>query len=356
MNPLINQISADLRPIEYALLSQVNPLDPDELQALMATYPELASLDVRTPLLSNIAAQLASEGGTLIPAPTNPDGQNSLVPALGALQPNEDVRHSVGLTLGPPPIDTTSPINGPSFSAVDLRVPNWPVHDQNPRGTCIAFAATACLEIRQSPRIDLSEQFLYWTIKDHHDGQPYTEGTWLNFAGDALLQDGICIESLCPYINTIESSTMFVGGRRPSPAAFSDALSRTPTTIHDNGGTAAAIHASIASGKPVAVSLPVFASASNPNQHNWNSPVGLNRGVVLNPPPTATVVGGHAVCVTGFVPHLAEPNGGYFIIRNSWGTGWGASGTVGNPRNPEPGYGSVSATYVDLYAWEWLRV
>lgn len=154
----------------------------------------------------------------------------------------------------------------------------------------------------------------------------------------------------------IESSTMFVGGRRPSSAAFSDALSRTPTTIHDNGGTAAAIHASIASGKPVAVSLPVFASASNPNQHNWNSPVGLNRGVVLNPPPTATVVGGHAVCVTGFVPHLAEPNGGYFIIRNSWGTGWGASGTVGNPRNPEPGYGSVSATYVNLYAWEWLRV
>ena len=97
-------------------------------------------------------------------------------------------------------------------------------------------------------------------------------------------------------------------------------------------------------------------TASKPNQHNWNSSVGLNRGVVLNPPPTATVVGGHAVCVTGFVPNAAEPNGGHFVIRNSWGTGWGAVGKPADAGNPEPGHGSVSATYVELYAWEWLQM
>lgn len=84
--------------------------------------------------------------------------------------------------------------------------------------------------------------------------------------------------------------------------------------------------------------------------------IGLDHGVVLNPPPTATVVGGHAVCVTGFVPNPAEPNGGHFVIRNSWGSGWGTLGNPADARNPEPGYGSVSATYVELYAWEWLQV
>ncbi len=356
MSPLLERINADLTPIEQAVLNQANPLDPDELQSLVETYPELAGLDVRIPYLSNVAVQLAAEQGIQLSSRANPAGQDLFVPALGALQPDAGARHSVGLTLGPPPMTSPPAVAAPSLAAVDLRIPNWPVRDQNPRGTCVAFATTACREIKQSPLTDLSEQFLYWAIKDHHDGQPTTEGTWLNYAGDALAQDGICTEALCPYSTAPIPAGAFRGGARPSPRAFADAASRRTASTHHGGGTAAAIHASIAAGTPTAVSLPVFASASNPNQHNWNSSVGFNRGVVLNPPPTATVVGGHAVCVTGFVPNASEPNGGHFVIRNSWGTGWGALGNPSDRRNPEPGYGSVSATYVDLYAWEWLQV
>ena len=358
MNAFLEQISTNLTPLEQAVLSQANPLDADELQSLVETYPELATIDVRIPHLSNLAVQMAAQHGVQLSSRANP-GQDDFIPALGALQPNVGARHSIGLTLAVPSLGAPPPAAAaPSFSAVDMRMPNWPVRDQNPRGTCVAFAATACREISLSQATDLSEQFLYWAIKDHHDGDPTADGTWLNFVRDALAHDGICTEALCPYsrVPIPPGPGSFQGGASPSPQAVSDAVSRTTVTTHYSGGTAAAIHASIASDTPTAVSLPVFGSPANPNQHNWNSSVGLSRGVVLNPPATATVVGGHAVCITGFVPNPAEPNGGHFVIRNSWGTGWGASGNRSDPRNPEPGYGSVSATYVERYAWEWLHV
>ena len=356
MNLFLEEISNDLTPIERAVLRQANPLDALELQSLLETYPELSELDVRVPHLSNLAFQLAAEHGIQLESRTNITAQNAFVPVLGALQPDAKTRFAVGETLGSPPIDPSPHAASPSFSSVDLRRCNWPVRDQNPRGTCVAFAVTACQEIKQPQLMDLSEQFLYWVIKDHHDGQPNLEGTKMRYAADALLQDGICTEVLCPYSAEHISSGEFQGGPRPSHEAFADAGRRTTTSVHHEGGTAAAIHASIAEGTPVALSLPVFASASNANRHNWITSIALERGVVLTPPPTAAIVGGHAICVTGFVPDPAEPNGGYFVIRNSWGASWGSLGTTTDARNPEAGYGSVSATYVELYTWEWLQV
>jgi hypothetical protein len=76
---------------------------------------------------------------------------------------------------------------------------------------------------------------------------------------------------------------------------------------------------------------------------------------VLNPPPTAVASDGHAVCVTGFHPDALEPKGGYFTFRNSWDIVWGAqapSPAASGYCAPEPGYGDISATYVDDYIWE----
>jgi hypothetical protein len=114
--------------------------------------------------------------------------------------------------------------------------------------------------------------------------------------------------------------------------------------------------------RPVAVTLPVFKDPLG-RTDNWNTRVARTYGRVINPPPTSLAVGGHAVCVTGFRPDAAEPHGGYFVFRNSWGVSWASTapasavlGGAGTYFSPEPGYGDISASYVDSYLWEVLQL
>ena len=110
---------------------------------------------------------------------------------------------------------------------------------------------------------------------------------------------------------------------------------------------------SVAAGRPTCIALSVFTSVSPLGGNNLTSLSGQTRGRVLDPPPGSIANDGHAVCVTGFAPDPGEPAGGYFVIRNSRGdTRWGMRGNPADPRNPERGYGSVSATYVDKSAWQ----
>ncbi|GAB2176675.1 hypothetical protein DLREEDagr8_22330 [Dongia sp. agr-C8] len=206
---------------------------------------------------------------------------------------------------------------------------------------------------------DLSEQFLYWAIKDHSN-DPYhgSDGTWLEYARDMLAQDGICTEPLCPYVGT---PVVPVSGAIPSAAAKADAAARkiTATTWAQTPANAASgLLQLLQRGRPVGICLPVFGDPSTPNgPTNWTTNVGWAYGRVLNPPPTAQVVGGHCVCVTGFAPDPNEPFGGYFIIRNSWSIAWANRAPApGNSHSPEPGYGEVSAYYVNAYCWEILQL
>jgi hypothetical protein len=112
--------------------------------------------------------------------------------------------------------------------------------------------------------------------------------------------------------------------------------------------------------RPIAISLEV-SEDPNTGVNNWTHPTAVDYGHVFDPVPGAQFsLMGHAVCVVGFVPDKHEPLGGFFIIRNSWGTGWArnAPDRRAGSRNcsPGPGYGQVSATYVDQYLWEWCQL
>lgn len=244
---------------------------------------------------------------------------------------------------------------------IDLRRTPWPVRNQNPRGTCVAFGSTACVEhFRAGGGVtpDLSEQFLYWAIKTNtNDPNKHQDGTWLEFARDALAADGICDEALCRYVN--KPLVPNAAGPKPSAAAQKAAVKQVTTTHLRNPGPAAKLVLGLlGEGRPVAICLPVFGDpAAAQHLTNWTTAVGWNYGRVLNPPPTSTVVGGHCVCITGFVPDTDEDTGGYFVIRNSWDVTWGAlNPSPGHSHGPERGYGDVSATYVDRYCWELFQL
>lgn len=348
---------ASLSDFEIAVLRAVDVRSPEDVDSLLKTFPSLATKAFRVPVVSNAvftqlsAAYVASAGA---PGATHPPV------AFGAEAPS-GAAVTVGSVVGVPSRAAPAP-SAPTLGALDLRPGPWPVRNQNPRGTCVAFGAAACVEQFQwvSGSPDLSEQFLYWAIK-HHTPDPYptTDGTWLEFARDALASHGICDEAHCPYVNALYPAGSNVGGPPPSLAASNSAQRHRVTTYQRRPANAAAtLHRLLSSGRVVAVSLPVFADQSNPTGlTNWTSSVAWAYGRVLNPPPTATVVGGHCVCVTGFVPDHSEPNGGYFVFRNSWDVAWAnLAPAAGVTHAPEQGYGVVSATYVDTFCWELLQL
>lgn len=108
---------------------------------------------------------------------------------------------------------------------------------------------------------------------------------------------------------------------------------------------------------PVAVALPVFFDVIT-GVDNWSWSGALNHGHVVDPPQFAVVDGGHAVCISEFQPASSAPGGGWFIFKNGWGTAWNnGSGTpaAGHPAC-NPGYGYLSAAYVEKYLWELLQL
>lgn len=240
----------------------------------------------------------------------------------------------------------------------------WPVRYQGNRGTCVAFAVAALVELeygRRGERLDLSEQFLYWAIKTHgNDGLPNQDGTWLQFALAVLASHGIAEEALWAYEQRLDPDNISHGGPDlPSAAMLEDALTRaTRAGVHVDAPVAAAVPVLdlLRQGRAVAVSLPVFVDPMGRGRSNWDASIAVNLGQVLDPPPTAVMDGAHAVCLTGFAADPDEPAGGYFILRNSWSERWGAHLPAPGVHGPEPGYGQVSASYVDRYLLEYAAL
>lgn len=246
---------------------------------------------------------------------------------------------------------------------VGVEIVGWPVRDQGNRGTCVAHALAACREHlafeqgEDRERFDLSEQFLFWATKTQGgDPSPDEDGTWIEFAKEALLRVGVCREEHWPYDGTVrDGNVTHAGPGLPTADARFGAVSfrRSCTEYARGGGAARVLEHLTRTRRPVAISVPVFRDRVAPLNNNWNTPVGIAYGEVLDPPPTAVVENGHAVCVVGFVPDPEELQGGYFVFRNSWGTTkFGRKAPVEGWHAIAPGYGQISASYVDDYLWE----
>lgn len=354
---------AGLSDKERHLLAAVGVRAAEDVDSLLRTFPSIARLGVRLPQLSNavfqnLAAAYVTASGAAAPSFPTVTFDAKAPPGAAVTE------GSVVGAPAPAPAAFAAAVP-PPLAAIDLRSPGWPVRNQNPRGTCVSFGATACVEQMGAPGTaptDMSEQFLYWAIKNHTmDPNPAKDGTWLQFARDALASHGICTEALAPYVNASYPAGANVGGPAPAGSVISAAATQrnvAATYRRNPSGAAARLHGLLQTGRVAAVSLPVFGDPLNPNgPTNWTSPVAWVYGRVLNPPETSVVVGGHCVCITGFEPDPSEPHGGYFILRNSWDTVWGGGAPApGNTLAPEQGYGEISATYVETYCWELLQL
>jgi C1A family cysteine protease len=314
----------------------------DEMLGLIAADPDAAAsfLEVDLPQVQADAFRLARSEFNDQVAAAEPQF------AMGALPPDDVAveERASSRTFAEYAVrvvgTAAAPSDGAEGSGVSLLSCFGPVRQQGKRGTCVAHAVCAaleCLASRHNGATDLSEQFAYWNAKEH-DGKPQASGTYIKTAIDCAAADGVPLEELWPY------NPLVIPGNEgqappPQPAVDGASANRATGVTHLDARDAAAMRAVLDDGRPLALSIPVY--------KNWyDNPATRLYGTIPMPLPNSALVGGHAMCVAGYDYADDFTGGGYFIVRNSWGTDWGSSGAIA------PGYGALPFAYVEQYGWE----
>lgn len=189
-----------------------------------------------------------------------------------------------------------------------------PPVSQGPRNTCVAFTIAAMVQTLSNDPTDLSEQFIYWISKDR-DRIPGDVGTNPLVALRAVAELGVCREETWPYRPEPVDHTN-PGHERPNEVAFREAKQRRITGVEQlPARDVNQIKAALAAGKPVLIGLMI-------GEH-WTSSGQIRRiGRVRRALPGEQRLGGHAMCALGYRDDPSAPGGGYFIVRNSWGSDW----------------------------------
>ena len=194
---------------------------------------------------------------------------------------------------------------------VDLRPICSPVEDQGKVGSCVANAVVGALELHQikqgKPLRDLSRLFVYYNARKLEDriGEP---GTSITVAAAAALGMGVCDAKLWPYQTT---ATDVEPTKHCYEAAANLVAVQVAQVPFDNG-----VKACLAAELPV-----VFGMAVAGPLFGWAAVSGEMRPPANGDWPEAG--GGHAMLIVGY-----DDDRNAWLVRNSWGAGWGEEGHV----------------------------
>ena len=212
----------------------------------------------------------------------------------------------------------------------DFMVPNLaklPVRNQQKRGTCAAFAGIGNIEaavLKAAPSlagVDLSEQHYYWLSKPEcrsggctqaQEGSSIAEGFRLSRGKEGF---AIPLERDCAYVPEFRSND--TQSPQPESCGHGVASVRQVAPIHSVQGLVNALR-----------------------QHQLPIPIGTRLSRSFETGETMVTLagsgtegqtrhtGGHAYLVVGYQHQPALPDEGSicFVVRNSWGPGWGRGG------------------------------
>jgi len=213
-------------------------------------------------------------------------------------------------------------------STVDLREWFSPVENQGSIGSCTAHAAIGLLEYCErrafGKHVDASRLFTYKVTRKLM-GVTGDTGAFLRTVMGALTMFGAPPEKFYPYVEAKYDD---------EPDQFVYALARnyqaTKYVRLDPPGSTRAqlmegIKANLCNGLPSMFGFSVYRSLYNPDVSK--------SGKIPYPAKGEKGDGGHAIVCCGYIddmeiinPYDMHKTKGAFIIRNSWGTGWGNQG------------------------------
>ena len=193
---------------------------------------------------------------------------------------------------------------------VDLRSKMPPIYDQGQLGSCTANAISAAFEFDQVSEglkdFMPSRLFIYYNERSIEGTVDTDSGAMIRDGIKSVAKLGVCDETVWPY--DISRFT-----EKPSKKAY-DAAARHQATLYRRvTGNLHQMQGCLASGYPFVFGFSVYES--------FMSDQVAKTGEVPLPPRNEQLVGGHAVVAVGYDDKIQR-----FIVRNSWGTGWGMKG------------------------------
>lgn len=209
-----------------------------------------------------------------------------------------DYKFSLRLASPPPP-------------HVDLRPQDSPIYDQGQLGSCTGNAIAGALQFERR-RQNLSDfvpsrLFIYYNERASEGTIGQDSGAMIRDGISSVANQGACPEAEWPY-----DISKFADA--PPAGDYTDALANRALQYEriDNSNLND-LKACLASGSPFVFGFTVYES--------FESQGVASTGIVPMPSPSESVLGGHAVMAIGY-----DDVSQRFIVRNSWGTGWGQSG------------------------------
>lgn len=162
--------------------------------------------------------------------------------------------------------------------------------------------------------IHASRQFQYYATRKIEGTTNYDSGATIRNAIKAAALYGCVDESLWPY-DISKMST------NPPQPIWTEALRHKVTSYHAiTDGDLNTMKSVLVSGYLIGFGFTVYDYMLGDKC--------AKTGILPYPGKNESIQGGHAVVLVGYDDNKAMPNGtkGAFLVRNSWGTGWGVKG------------------------------
>jgi len=196
-------------------------------------------------------------------------------------------------------------------TVVDLRSKFPPPYDQGQLGSCTGNAIAGAVQFgrrkqKQKPDFNPSRLFIYYNERAIEGTINVDSGAQIRDGIKSVVKQGVCPEKIWPY-------QVGIFTKKPSTIAYGQASKYQVTSYSRLTQTLTQLKGCLASGYPFVFGFTVYES--------FESAQTAKSGIMPMPQASEKVLGGHAVVAVGY-----DEASQRFIIRNSWGPGWGKRG------------------------------